>query len=58
MTTQPLVVPDQLTLTVEAAGPRPDGVTASPPLVVDGRTATSAGPLVEEQNAYRVEAEP
>ena len=58
VTTQPLVVPDQLTLTVEAAGPRPDGVTASPPLVVDGRTATSAGPLVGEQNAYRVEAEP
>jgi hypothetical protein len=52
VTTQPLVEPDQLRLTVEVAG---DGaITADEPLVVDGRKVGVAEPLVDELTGYRI----
>ncbi len=54
--TQPLVVRDQFSLTVDVATDR--AVVASAPLEVEGRTATVSEPLVAETTTYRIEAEP
>jgi Protein of unknown function (DUF4012) len=53
--TQPLVTPDELALTVDAAGG--GAVTASGPMRVEGRTASVREPLVDEVTSYRIEAE-
>jgi Protein of unknown function (DUF4012) len=59
--TQPLVTPDQFTLTVDSgeaelaawAGGSESGAGA---VQVDGHTARASGPLVDEATAYRIQA--
>jgi hypothetical protein len=52
---QPLVVPDEVTVTVDVAGERPGDVRADPPLAVDDGVASTSGPLADERATYVVD---
>jgi hypothetical protein len=56
VSTQPLVEPDQLSLTVDVAGDRE--IAAGAPLSVEGRTVTTTGALTTEKTGYRIEVDP
>jgi hypothetical protein len=54
---QPLVVPDDVTVTVDAVGARPGDVAAEAPLDVEAGVASGAESVTDEQTTYAVEVD-
>jgi uncharacterized protein DUF4012 len=54
---QPLVVPDDITVTVDAAGVRPGDVAAEAPLDVEAGVASRTESVTDEQATYVVEVD-
>ena len=56
VSTQPLVTPDELAVTVDVEGDQ--RITAEAPLTVDGRTVSATETLTREATRYRIENDP